>query len=559
MLNVKCLILLSCLVLFLSIYVTIIIQFKDFEQDVKNYDLFSSVSCTLEDIFIDSTKRSSQILNRRCKFKNLCYKIDDQEFVFIFDKKRSLLINLPEDRFSPTLQYLGSVEHNKFHFNYVEVNYSDYKELFSKHKLVLIKDWTLIFSRFKPDNLMHSLHDDLVPLYHTLKSSNLFENENNKAKFNLFFFDDYFKIENDFYSRSFYSTLFKHNANLFYKYDFKAIDQLICFEKIEIGLKKETIWYDYGFTKYQSSINKTVNEKQLIQQYADEMKSLVVKESKCNEFNSILLSRRRSRLILNEDELIKLIDQSFNYKVIKVDLENVKSLENLIRTFKCTKLMIGMHGAGLIFSMFLPKNSILIELFPYKINSSFYTSYKQLANILDLNYFSWSNKNRSNNFYNFKYLKEEIKDKIERDIEVEQTKCCDEPYFMFRIYQDTVLDQTEMKQLFYAIKDKKNQNNQNRLIAPSKVQIINCSRISLTNQTKITLNWTKPWNTLNLKNIQYDLLVNFENQSNMFSTKDNRLVIDVSKFNLNRHQILIWIRAKNLNLNGPFDDRPVYC
>ena len=387
MFNTKCIILSSCFILFLSIYITILFQLKNFnEKEVQNSDFYSSVNCNSN--------------AGRCRFKNLCYKVDNQEFVFILNEERSLLVNLTEDRFSPSLQYLSSIEHNNFYFNYVDIDYSDYKKLLSNYKVIFIKDQTQIISRFKPDNLMHSIHDDLLPLYHTLNLKQFNSKESlSKLRFNLFIFDSYFKIENDYFSRNLYLTIFK-NVNLFYKHDFKAKDQLICFEDVEIGLERATLWYDYGFGRFQALIDKTVNEKQLIKFYTNEIRNLAIKKLICTEHYAVLLSRTRSRLILNEDELLKQLGEAFDYKVIRIDLDNEldNSLESLIKLLSCTKLMLGMHGAGLVLAMFLPKNSNLIELFPYKIIPSYYEPYKQLARIYDLNYFSWSNKVKSNSF-----------------------------------------------------------------------------------------------------------------------------------------------------------------
>lgn len=554
MINPKCLTLSACFVLFLSIYITILVQLKDFEDEVKNFDLFSSVSCKYEDNLSHGKPKSASIYGRRCRFSNLCYRVDSREFVFIQDRQRSLLLNLPADRFSPSLQYLGSVEHNNFHFHYVEVDHSEYRRVFADHKLVRITGLTLIFSRFKPDNLMHSIHDDLLPLYNTLHSLQFGSSDDGKRKLNFFLFDDYFRLESDYYSRSLYLTLFK-DVQLFYRSDFKQTsNQLICFEDAEIGLEKGTVWYDYGFKRHQFAVNKTASQKQLIQLYTDRIREAIVRRPVCSELYTVLLSRTRSRLILNEDELVDQLEKSFGYKVLKLDLDNgLDSLESLIRFFSCTSLLVGMHGAGLIFALFLPQNSNLIELFPYKTNPSYYTPYKQLASLRDLNYFSWSNKNRTNNFYNFQYLTEAIKEQIRRDEEVEQTKCCDEPYFLFRIYQDTVLDRDEMSKLFETVKETKRANVEEKneewlakSVAPSSVRA-DCSRSNRT----IVLNWTKPWNVKDLPGIEYEVLVSIQSSSNMYSTSENRLTIETG----DQDEILVWVRAKY----GPFNDKPLHC
>ena len=411
---------------------------------------------------------------------------------------------------------------------------------------------------------MHSLHDDLLPLYHTLTISlfdrrksdvNRFASLPKLTNLNLFLFDDYHKIDEDPFTKHFYSTVFK-NVNLFYKADFKVDNQLICFEDAEIGLDRATVWYDYGFKRYQTSIDKTPYEKHLIRLYTNEIRNLILRDDRrsCDEHYATFISRRRSRLVLNEDQLIDQLNNAFGYAVQRIDLDNdLQNLEPLIRTLTCSKVLIGMHGAGLILSIFLPANANLIELFPYKLNASYYTPYKQLASIFGLNYANWTNKWSSNSFYNLAYLKEEIKQQIYADQEVEQSVCCDEPYFLFRVYQDTVVHLDEMNELFRKVKESEIRSKDDCIsIAPSKVQIT-CSRA---NQT-IRLEWTRPWNLIqSLDDVEYDVLVSgMDNVSKMYQTKDTRLVIST----IDREQILVWIRAKQNGSLGPFDDKPIYC
>lgn len=561
MFNLKCVIFpLSGLILFISIYIAIIIRLKDFEQKIKNYDFYSSVICT----------DNRTVYERRCKFRNICYKVDSQDFVFILKRNKSLLINLPDDRIQSGLQYLSSIEHNAFHFNYVDVDYEDYRSPLSDYKLAFIRDFTLIYARFKPDNLMHLIHDDLLPLFNTLEMISF---RNKIPKLNLFTFDDYNSKMADYYSKALYSSLFK-NANLFNKNDFKGNDQVICFENAEIGLDKSTVWYDYGFQDFQKPIQKTRNQKNLIKTQTDKIKNLILKEdkyetffdlneaksnvdkTKCEKYYVVLLSRTKSRIIINEKQLFEKLEQIFKQlKVIRLDLDSSsESLDSLVGILSCTRTLIGMHGAGLIVSIFLPKHSNIIELYPYKINSSYYTPYKHLASIYDLNYFSWTNKNSSNNFYNFNYLTEDIKNRVYDDQEVERSKCCDEPYFLFRIYQDTVVDGEKLDQLLLKVKNQETFETADHFepIFPSKVEI-NCSR---SNRTKMILNWSRPWNVKKDEILEYEVLIKVEEIANMYNVKDNSLVVDLDN---RMNEILVWIRAKYYNLKGPFNDKPKIC
>ena len=124
---------------------------------------------------------------------------------------------------------------------------------------------------------------------------------------------------------------------------------------------------------------------------------------------------------------------------------------------------------------------------------------------------------------------------------------------MFRVYQDTVVDIEEINQILAKVKQSQLTSQESIVIAPSSVGI-NCLK---TNQTLI-LNWTKPWNLIDFTSIQYDVLINLNSISNMYTTKFNQLTFNISDSN-EKDRFLIWIRVKNNNLIGPFNGKPVSC
>ena len=73
------------------------------------------------------------------------------------------------DRFDPTLLDLSTVaNHSGQYFNYADVPATAADRLLGSDTRV-VDGQSLIFNRFHPGNLMHVLHDDLLPLYDTLK------------------------------------------------------------------------------------------------------------------------------------------------------------------------------------------------------------------------------------------------------------------------------------------------------------------------------------------------------------------------------------------------------
>lgn len=127
-------------------------------------------------------------------------------------------------------------------------------------------------------------------------------------------------------------------------------------------------------------------------------------ELNCDKLNILIIWRHNyvshprnptgsvSRKIKNEDELLKKISESFpthNVKGIQIDaLPMRKQLEIIART----DILIGMHGAGLSHTLFLPRHSGLVEMFPM-----YYTSenrhFRAMAGWRGLFYSSWENTN----------------------------------------------------------------------------------------------------------------------------------------------------------------------
>ncbi|KAL4226680.1 hypothetical protein ACF0H5_014661 [Mactra antiquata] len=102
---------------------------------------------------------------------------------------------------------------------------------------------------------------------------------------------------------------------------------------------------------------------------------------------------RVSRKIKNEEEMldaIKVLLPSHNVKGSQIDLLDMdKQLELIAKT----DILIGMHGAGLSHTLFLPQHAGLVELFPdywYDIH------FKAMARWRRLKYKVWKNINSSN-------------------------------------------------------------------------------------------------------------------------------------------------------------------
>lgn len=133
----------------------------------------------------------------------------------------------------------------------------------------------------------------------------------------------------------------------------------------------------------------------------------------CKMLNILILWRRDyvahprnpsgsiSRKIKNEDELLRKISDKFKgHNVAGLQIDVLPMREQLKITAK-TDILIGMHGAGLSHTLFLPGHASLIEIFP-----AYYPAanihFQAMAKWRHVFYTSWSNVDRKremNNHY----------------------------------------------------------------------------------------------------------------------------------------------------------------
>ena len=102
------------------------------------------------------------------------------------------------------------------------------------------------------------------------------------------------------------------------------------------------------------------------------------------------ITSKTTRLILNENELIEKLKAAFpEYETIQFfSEESIASASEMIHS---TSVLIGMHGALVILSMFLPQKATLIELFFFGVDPKNYTPYKTVSDLIGVKYKTWTN------------------------------------------------------------------------------------------------------------------------------------------------------------------------
>jgi protein O-mannose beta-1,4-N-acetylglucosaminyltransferase len=198
--------------------------------------------------------------------------------------------------------------------------------------------------------------------------------------------------------------------------------EVICFADLIVGNSKEATWYDYGFfAEPQGPIEGGDKKKKLdgfkVREAADYLlnyygiegakEAVVLKTLKgiasrrtpsdklaTQSFYISIFSRTKDRLILNESDLARQLEQAFGLPVKLVQLENL-GFNEILQIMSRTLIGIGLHGSALIFAMFMPRHAILLEMFPYTVPGENYLPYRTLSLLpgVDLNYRAWGNGN----------------------------------------------------------------------------------------------------------------------------------------------------------------------
>ncbi|MBN3305531.1 protein O-linked-mannose beta-1,4-N-acetylglucosaminyltransferase 2 [Amia ocellicauda] len=499
--------------------------------------------------------------DRICRFDYLCYSTEAEEFVFFHSNSSVMLPNLGSRRFQPALLDLSSVEdHNTQYFNFLELPTPALKYM---PKPVFVPDVTLIMNRFNPDNLMHIFHDDLLPIFYTMSQYSDLDEE---AR--LVFMEGW--------SEGAHFDLYRllSGKQPLLKEQLRNFGKLLCFTKSYVGLSKMTTWYQYGFVQPQgpkANILVSGTEVRKFTRFLMAKLNITKEESPEPEEYIVVFSRSINRLILNEAELILALAQEFQMKTITVSLDE-HSFADIVQIISKASMLVSMHGAQLVTSLFLPRGAIVVELFPYAVNPEHYTPYKTIASLpgMDLQYVAWQNTKEENSIAfpdrpwdqgGIAHLEKEEQDRILKSKEVPRHLCCRNPEWLFRIYQDTSVDIPSLLEVLrQTVKSKPNLKKFKpaSTIHPGKVREPKCqASVQGTNEAKLTVSWQIPWNLkyLKVREVKYEVWIQEQGENTympyILPHQNYTFSENIKPFTT----YLVWIRCIfNKTLLGPFAD-----
>lgn len=383
------------------------------------------------------------------KFKNLYFLPQFRDHLVFLLNENSIISGVESVASLKTIN-LSSVKNNN-NCNLKLVILKSKATNLNQYVKVVNKD-VLIMKRFKPDNIMHVIHDDLLPLFVTYQDLCQGDIDFCVGKYQLAFIDNY--LEGPYFE---WYRIFSTDNPMIINNKLTPI----CLKKAIIGISQESVWFDYGFKNTQGPYNNSFFNSLYLKQFTLFMKvkfgiKLADNFPKPeNSFSVVLLNRVINRKILNAGTIkihLEKIYKNSNYQLYDMDL-SINSSKKLISVLQNSNCLIGMHGSAMLLTLFMPEGSHIIELFPFGIQPDSVSPIKALCSLPNVyyKYHAWVNMNEKNTITHPEYppllggishLPLEEQQNIKNVKFIPPVRCCHNPEYLFRMFQDTIVDET---------------------------------------------------------------------------------------------------------------------
>lgn len=458
--------------------------------------------------------------HRHCSFNNLCYSPFHKQYLFFHSPQESILSGIDAPSEQIKLTRLSSVMGNdQLYLDYVTMPKSASEDF----DIEFVDNPALVVKRWRHQDLFHALHDELMPIYFTLKFLCYNEDVNNCL-------NDYIIVFDDDNSEQDLKKVQKKNSNLYedlfpnhilhldnYSTIFNE-NQLLCFKKATVGLESDSLWHDHGFSGEPSGPIENVNFGRGHNLFRDfrqfVLAKLNIKNVKLTNEVVVLLSHG-----LKNPQDLQTAVQKINpgLKVTMIDPRNETSTTpEMIQKVARAKLLIGFHGKFNVLTLFLPPKSGLLELFPYGLDQVSLSSFATLTTRLGIAYQSWSNFDKALTDEGPKTssilssLDQDVANAI-RDMDyVGPVPCCNDPALDYKLDQVTTVDLLTFSPTLSAIfQDLQDYNNieiedfRNEWIIPAPIHGFHCKvdQDEHGGPIQVQVTWQPP---LNLKYIQHE-------------------------------------------------------
>ena len=77
----------------------------------------------------------------------------------------------------------------------------------------------------------------------------------------------------------------------------------------------------------------------------------------------VLISRRKTRMFLNEDEMVG-VTEELGFQVVVATANRMSNLDKFSVVINSCNVLVGAHGAGLTNAVFLPAGTVVVQVVP---------------------------------------------------------------------------------------------------------------------------------------------------------------------------------------------------
>ncbi|XP_059488020.1 protein O-linked-mannose beta-1,4-N-acetylglucosaminyltransferase 2-like [Neocloeon triangulifer] len=398
---------------------------------------------------------------RCCDFRNLYFFPQERTFGFVLTDA-SAVHGLTSAEDMQRLLVGSVVNHTQFFLPLVV--FTDLDPVLKTVKTIL-REKLFLLKRFKPDNVMHAVHDDLLPLFSRFETLCSRDVETCSKTILLTLLDNNLQDVNS----AWYSLL---SAQRIFK--LSELKEPVLISEVYTGLPGSTVVFQYGFGQPQGAVSQAGNSVGIYQRFSQFVKNrLKIKheQQEPDTFKVVLISRKETRKILNEEEVSNFVISSFQNTFgfsTNIDLQlfdpSGESVHEMVDTFGKADFIIGMHGAATFLAgVFSRPNASIVEMFPFGINPTAVSPLQALSEIKGawFSYVSWENKDLRASvppseeaprlLGGLAHLSEEERKFAKKLIPVPAVYCCHNATYLYRMFQDTIVGPSVQYSILKAI------------------------------------------------------------------------------------------------------------
>uniref|UniRef100_A0A5B6YGS4 Glycosyltransferase 61 catalytic domain-containing protein n=1 Tax=Davidia involucrata TaxID=16924 RepID=A0A5B6YGS4_DAVIN len=113
----------------------------------------------------------------------------------------------------------------------------------------------------------------------------------------------------------------------------------------------------------------------------------------------ILISRQKSRMFLNEDEMVGVIEE-LGFEVVVAMPNRMSNLNKFTEVLNSCSVMVGSHGAGLTNAVFLPAGAVMLQVVPLGLDWASTTYFGRPVHEMGVQYLEYKIEPEESSLFN---------------------------------------------------------------------------------------------------------------------------------------------------------------